>query len=89
MNRQLVLVIFLVFYSISTALLPLSPEFIIFYLLGLISGLGAGILDVVQTVWLFEMWSVASGSILQLSEFSFGLGITIGPLIVRPYVFGN
>jgi len=57
-------------------------------LFGFISGLGAGTLDTVQTVWLIEMWDERSGSILQLSEATFGLGTFIGPLVVEQYVKG-
>ncbi|CAG2166724.1 unnamed protein product, partial [Oppiella nova] len=51
--------------------------------------IGAGVIDIVQTVWLIEMWDSKSGSLLQLSEFGYGLGITIGPLIVEPFLVGD
>jgi len=78
----------LLLYGLATILSPFCPNFIIYYLFGFISGLGAGTLDTVQTVWLIEMWDETSGSILQLSESTFGLGCFIGPLIVEQYVKG-
>jgi MFS family permease len=87
-NRQLTLIIILVLFAFATALSPQCPNFILFYLCGLIAGLGAGTLDTVQTVWLIEMWDEKSGSILQLSEGTYGLGCFIGPLIVEPFLAG-
>ena len=76
-------------YGLVTTLLPITPDMTIFYLFGFIGGMGAGTLDCVQTVWLIEMWTNRSGSILQLSEFSFGVGLIIGPIVVKPFVLSN
>lgn len=88
-NRQLTFILIVTAYGISTALLPMSPSFWFMYLFGLIEGIGAGVIDVVKTVWLIEMWDSKSGSLLQLSEFGYGLGITIGPLVVGPFLVGQ
>ncbi len=82
------LIIILILFALATALSPQSPTFILFYLCGLIAGLGAGVLDIVQTVWLIEMWDDKSGSILQLAEGTYSLGCFIGPLIVEPFLAG-
>lgn len=76
-------------FGLVTALLPMSHSFEFMYLFGLIGGIGAGVLDIVQTVWLIEMWDSKSGSVLQLSEFAYGLGITVGPLVVEPFLAGQ
>ena len=88
-NRQLTLVVALTVFGLTTLLMPTNPNLVLFYFFGLVSGIGAGCLDIVQTAWLIEMWSHKSGSILQLSEFCYGLGIIIGPQLVGPFLFDN
>ena len=88
-NRQLVLIIAMFLFGVTSGLLPITQDFIVFYLFGLVGGIGSGVLDIVQTVWLIEMWGEKSASIMQLSEFTYGLGIIAGPLLVQPYIFGK
>lgn len=69
--------------------IPQSPSIYIYYAIAFLIGMSGGAWDVGQFVWLIEMWKDKSGAILQLSQFTFGVGAIVGPLIDKPFVTGE
>ena len=88
-NRQLFVTIFMLITSIICVFFPFSPSLIIFLALGFVSSFGNGTLDVAQNTWLIEMWQEHSNSILQLAQFTYGLGMIVAPIIERSYLTGD
>ncbi|CAG2103941.1 unnamed protein product [Medioppia subpectinata] len=73
----------------SSALIPDSPNLWTLYVFQYFSGLGAGIWDTANNVWLIEMWPHNSLPVLQFSQFMWGLGSVIAPIIAKPYLTGE
>ncbi|CAG2104206.1 unnamed protein product [Medioppia subpectinata] len=88
-NRQLTIAIVMSAMAASVALIPYSPNLWTLYLFGYVSGLGSGIWDSGNNVWLVEMWPHNSLSALQFSQFMFGLGSIFAPIIAKPYLTGE
>ncbi len=42
-----------------------------------------------NNVWLIEMWRQKSASIMQFSQFIYGIGTFFGPLLDKPYLTGE
>lgn len=70
-------------------MVPHCQYLVEFYAYGFMIGFGSGAWDCGQTVWFVEMWQKKSGPILQFSQFAFGIGAIIGPLIDRPFIIGE
>jgi len=75
--------------AINAALIPYSVQLWDLYLYCWLIGLSAGAWNNANNVWLIEMWQKNSAPILQLSQFMYGIGTIIGPLIDRPYLTGE
>src|SRR5690349_3923579 len=59
------------------------------YVCGFIIGIGGGSWDSTFNVWIIEIWQQNNGPILQLSQFAYGIGSIIGPLIDKPFIVGD
>ncbi|CAG2169785.1 unnamed protein product [Oppiella nova] len=88
-NRQLTIVVIMAAMAASITLIPDCPNLWILYLFQYAIGLGAGIWDTANNVWLIEMWPQNSSPVLQFSQFMYGLGSVFGPIIVKPYLTGE
>ena len=88
-NRQLTVVVIMAAMAASVTLIPYCPNLWILYLFQYANGLGAGIWDTANNVWLIEMWPQNSSPVLQFSQFMYGLGSVFGPIIVKPYLTGE
>jgi MFS family permease len=75
--------------GILTALTPHSPNLWLLYLCFVLLGMSGGVCDIVNNVWLIEIWQKKSSPVLQLCHFMFGVGAIVGPLINRPYLTGE
>lgn len=75
--------------GISFAFTPHAPSLFLYYLTAFICGLGGGAFDCASTVWLIEMWQKRCNTFLQLTQFCFGIGTILSPLISKPYVHGK
>ncbi|XP_054166829.1 sodium-dependent glucose transporter 1A-like [Oppia nitens] len=88
-NRQLVIVITMTSMATSIALMPHSSSIAMLFFYQYLNGLGAGVWDAANNVWLIEMWPQNSSPVLQFSQFFYGLGSVFGPILVRPYLTGE
>jgi MFS family permease len=75
--------------GILTALTPHSPNIWLLYLCFVLLGMSGGVWNNANNVWLIEMWQQNSAPVLQLSQFMFGIGAILGPLIDKPYLTGE
>ena len=75
--------------GISYCFIPQSSSIYIYYAIAFLIGMSGGAWEVGQFVWFIEMWKDKSGAILQLSQFMFGVGAIVGPLIDKPFVTGE
>jgi len=48
-----------------------------------------GAWDNANSVWLIEMWQKRSPAVLQFSQFMYGVGCILSPLLVEPYLTGE
>jgi hypothetical protein len=51
--------------------------------------MGAGAWDNGNIIWLIEMWQQRSPAILQFSQFMYGTGTMLGPLLAAPFLTGE
>jgi MFS family permease len=75
--------------GVGTALVPFCPNLILLYVCSLISQTGAGAWDNANSIWLIEMWQQRSPAILQFSQFMYGVGTMLGPLLAAPFLIGE
>ncbi|CAG2180384.1 unnamed protein product, partial [Oppiella nova] len=73
----------------ATILMPYSTQIWHLYLCIFLYGLGIGAWNNSNNVILIEMWQQSSPSFLQFSQFIYGVGTILGPLIVGPYLTGG
>jgi len=83
------LVLLLILMSIATAAIPFCPNLWTLYICSLISGLGGGAWDNANNVWLIEMWQTNSPTVLQFSQFMYGVGCILAPLLDKPFLTGE
>ncbi len=82
-------IFFVLLMGISTALVPHLPNIWLLYLCFFLLGMSGGVWNNANNVWLIEMWQQKSSPVLQLSQFMFGIGSILGPLIDKPYLTGE
>ncbi|CAG2100448.1 unnamed protein product [Medioppia subpectinata] len=87
-NRQIRTILLLILLGISLIFIPRASLYVL-YACGFVIGIGGGSWDSTYNVWIIEMWRHKSAPILQLSQFAFGLGSIVGPLIDKPYIVGD
>jgi len=75
--------------GITTALVPYSYKLWTLYLNCWWYGFGGGAWNIAFSVWLIEMWQQNSAPFLQLSQFMYGIGTILGPLLDKPYLTGE
>ncbi|CAG2105485.1 unnamed protein product [Medioppia subpectinata] len=88
-NRQFTLIILLLIMGFTVIFIPYSDHLWQLYLYFVLIGMCAGTWNSTNNVWLIEMWQKQSGPIMQLSQFTYGIGTIIGPLIDRSYLLGE
>jgi len=75
--------------SISSFIIPYSPNLWTLYICAYVKGFGLGVWSSVVNVWLMEIWQKNSAPILQLLQFMFGIGTLLSSLVAKPYVTGE
>ena len=75
--------------SISLATIPLSSYIWCLYLLTFLRAFCSASIDCGSYVWIIEMWKQNYSPVLHLSQFMFGLGTVVGPLLAKPYLIGD
>ncbi|CAG2172181.1 unnamed protein product, partial [Oppiella nova] len=88
-NRQMTTIVLLLAISISIAVMPFAPTLWSLYLCSFVTLLGGGAWNAAHNVWLIEMWTHTSAPVLQFSQFMYGLGCILSPLLVKPYLTGE
>ncbi|XP_054161819.1 sodium-dependent glucose transporter 1-like [Oppia nitens] len=88
-NRQLTLIILLIIMGLTVIFIPYSEHLWQLYMYFVLIGMCAGTWNSTNNVWLIEMWQKQSGPIMQLSQFTYGIGTILGPLIDRSYLLGE
>ncbi|CAG2117425.1 unnamed protein product [Medioppia subpectinata] len=88
-NRQIYLSLAVLAMGLSTIFLPYCTEVWQLWLCTFIYGLGTGAWNGCNNVVLVEMWTNLSSSMLLFSQFLWGVGTIIGPLMTANYVIGN
>ena len=89
LNRQLVIAITYIVLTISCAVTPILPSVWLLFVSAFINGVASGCVSSSYPVWLMEIWKGWSANMLQLSEFAFGIGSILAPVIMRPYLVGE
>ena len=89
MNRQITLSVLVMAMALSTLSMPHSTKLWHLYLCIFIYGVGIGAWNGANNVILIEMWRTSSPSLLQFSQFIYGIGTIVGPLITEKYVIGE
>lgn len=69
--------------------MPYFPSVVVLFIAISLNGAGGGTWDSNNNVWLSEIWKERGNTVLQFSQFMYGLGSIIGPIIVSPYVHGD
>lgn len=75
--------------AICFTVMPICGHVWLLYAANFIYGLGSGVWDSSISLWLVEMWTTKSSAFLQGSQFTFGAGMIIGPLLAAPFVHGE
>lgn len=89
MNRQLTLSVMCIVLAITISLVPHYSHLWLLFTALVFNGLGGGCWDSSNNIWLVDIWKSNNGPIMQASQFMYGLGTIVGPVIVSPFVHGE
>jgi len=89
LNRQLMLAFFVFLLTGSVALIPHYGHLSIALVALCLNGIGDGGYDAGSSSWLVEMLPEGNSIFLQASQFMYGLGSIVAPMMVAPYVYGE
>ncbi|KAH9395173.1 hypothetical protein TYRP_020929 [Tyrophagus putrescentiae] len=89
LNRQLTIVVLVAVLAVTTTLVPFYGRLWALFLAITLNGIGGGTWDSNNNVWIVEMWPAINAPLIQASQFFYGLGTIVGPIIVSPYVHGE
>lgn len=88
-NRQLMLIFFVLMMAVAMACIPHYGEFSLAFPMLILMGIGSGAWDSATSIWLVDMWPIGNSPVLQGSQFMFGLGSIGAPILVSPFVYGD
>lgn len=89
LNRQLTIVVLVTVLAVTTTMVPYYGQLWGLFLAITLNGIGGGTWDSNNNVWIVEMWPAINAPLIQASQFFYGLGTIVGPIIVSPYVHGE
>ena len=75
--------------AVTVAFMPHYNFLALFFTFLTFNGIGGGSWDSSNNIWLIEMWPKHNGPIMQFTQFMYGLGTIVGPILVSPYVHGD
>lgn len=87
LNRQLFVIISMTITSLVCAFLPFSPSSFLLIIFSIVISFGKGSFDVVQNIWIIELWQKHCNPFLQLAQFLFGLGNIISSIINSQFFY--
>ena len=88
-DRQICLSVFIALQGLGTIFQPWSTQLWQLYVCIFVYGFGIGNWNGSNNVILIEMWQEKSPSILQFSQFIYGVGTILGPLLTERFVIGE
>ncbi|XP_054161315.1 uncharacterized protein LOC128959396 [Oppia nitens] len=88
-NRQVLLSALVVLQGLGTIFQPWSTSLWHLYVCIFVYGFGIGAWNGTNNVIIIELWQSRSPSVLQFSQFMYGLGTVLGPLLDRNFVLGE
>lgn len=88
-DRQILLIVLITVHAVSIAAIPFCGVLAVLFVVMTLNGCGAGAFDSSNSISLVEMWPNSNSAMLQASQFMFGLGTIIGPMLVSPFVYGE
>lgn len=89
LNRQLMLIGFVILMAVTTAFVPHYGSLEIALPSLVLYGIGSGAWDSATSIWLVDMWPVGNSAVLQGSQFLYGVGAIVAPFLVSPFVYGD
>lgn len=75
--------------AVTTAMMPHYKYLALFFICMVFNGTGGGSWDSSNNIWLVEMWPEHNGPVMQFTQFMYGLGTIVGPIMISPYVHGD
>lgn len=75
--------------ALSMTFVPYYGSIYLLFAAITLNGIGGGSWDSSNNIWLVEMWPDKHASVMQSSQFMYGLGTIISPALISPYVSGN
>ena len=75
--------------AIGIAFLPFYGDLATALMMLIVMGTGSGAWDSATSIWLVDMWPIGNSAILQGSQFMYGLGSIVSPILVSPFVYGE
>ena len=88
-NRQLMLILFVMLMAVTITFLPHYGLFYIALPALVLNGIGSGAWDSATSIWLVDMWPIGNSPILQGSQFMYGVGSIVAPILVSNFVYGE
>src|SRR6202012_2897651 len=85
-NKQIGCMCCLVVIGITTALNVSVGTIGLLFLINAINGLSCGVLDVLMSVWVVEMWEQDCGPYIQALHFTASIAAFFAPLIAKPFL---
>ena len=89
LNRQITLSVLVILQGLGTMFQPWCTSLWQLYMCIFIYGFGIGAWNGANNVILIEMWQSKSPSMLQFSQFIYGVGTILGPLLSEFFVLGE
>ena len=75
--------------GVFVALIPDCVELWQAYISQYLWAMAGGVWDAGNSVWTIEMWGKDASVFLQLGQMTFGIGMTLSPVLVKPYLYGD
>lgn len=89
LNRQLVLVLFVLIISVTIGILPHLGAIWAAYLVMACFGIGSGAWEAGNSMWLLEVWPSRIGAIFQVNQFAYNAGGAFSFLLTAPFIWGE
>ena len=75
--------------GVFIAFMPECVELWQIYISQYLTSMGGGVWDAGNSVWTIQLWGKHASVFLQLSMFMFGVGTTLGPIVIKQFLYGD
>ena len=79
----------LVIISVFIALVPNCLSLWQAYICQFFLSMSGAVWDAGNSVWTIELWGKQASVFLQLSQMCYGIGTTISPILIKPFLYGD